>query len=234
MKTSLTNRRRLRFPSLELSSNDHFTADDEDTLSISSLTSELNSGLHYLTSNLGAYFNSRSSSIKRSIDPVISPQESTENGIIINGSLFDEHLIHRTRSSYVLDYSSTSEDLHRLLEEHRLSSSTSCHLDAHMYKLAFIMTLSDWCVDKEILLEYCPSDKEILKDISHYKRFCFPELNPALKNGGQFLHDYSTYVFTRTLSDGQVEYGYCRRIGKNYNQITGFPIVICIGNQNEK
>ena len=230
MKTSVTNRRRLRFPSLEFAANDHFTADDEDTLSINSLTSELNSGLHYLTSNLSSYFNSRSLSNKRSIDPEITPRESTENGVIINGSLFDEHLIHRTRSSYVFDYSNTSGDLNRLLEGCHSSLLNTCHLDAHLYKLAFIMTLSGWYVDRELLLAHCPSDKEILKDITHYKRFCFPELNPALKNGGQVFHDYSTYVFTRTLSNGDVEYGYCRRIGKNYNQITDFPIVICIGN----
>ena len=233
MKTSLSNRRRSRFLSLEFPSNAHSTT-DEDTISISSLTSELNSGLNYLTTNLSAYFNAHSPSMRRLLDPVNIPQEPEENGLTINGSLFDEHLIERTRASYVIDYSNASEDLNRFLEAHIFASSTARQLDAHLYKLAFVITLSDWSVNKELLLSYCPSDKNILKDISHYKGFCFPELNSTLKNNGQTFHDPSTFVFTRTLSNGQVEYGYCRRIRKHHNQITEFPIVICIGKSSEK
>jgi hypothetical protein len=133
------------------------------------------------------------------------------------------------RSSYVIDYSNTPHDLNQFLEGHHLSSKLG-QLDAHLYKLAFIITLSDWYVDKELLLGYYPRDENIFEEISHYKRFCFPELNSLQRNGGQSFNDQSTYVFTRILSNGQVEYGYCRRITKEYNQITRFPIVICIGN----
>lgn len=228
MKSSLSNRRRSRFLSLEYPSNDHTTT-DEDTISINSLTSELNSGLNYLTTNLSAYFNARSPSTRRLIDPVNIPCEPEENGMTINGSLFDEHLIQRTRASHVIDYSHASEELNRFLEAHIFASSTARQLDEHLYKLAFVITLSEWGVNKELLLSCCPLEKNILNEISHYKQFCFPELNSTLKTNGQTFHDPSTYVFTRTLSNGQVEYGYCRRIRKHHNQITEFPIVICIG-----
>ncbi|CAF4445096.1 unnamed protein product, partial [Adineta steineri] len=99
------------------------------------------------------------------------------------------------------------------------------------YKLSFIITLSDWYIDKELLLGYYPhedNEMKILEEISPYKHFCFPELNPKQRNGGQILNDQSTYIFTRTLSDGHMEYGYCRRLTKDSNRITKFPIVICI------
>ncbi len=54
------------------------------------------------------------------------------------------------------------------------------------------------------------------------------ELNANEKNGENLLHETSTYVFTRTNCNGQVEYGYCRRFTYN-KRITKFPVVICIG-----
>ena len=70
----------------------------------------------------------------------------------------------------------------------------------------------------------------VIEQISYYKRFCFPELNSNRKDGGSLTTDSSTYIFTRTNSKGQIEYGYCRRINYDNDQIIEFPIVICIGN----
>ncbi|CAF3541814.1 unnamed protein product [Rotaria sp. Silwood1] len=156
--------------------------------------------------------------------------DSNKSVVIINGSLFDAQLFQPIRSSYIIDYGNTSQDLNRHLEGHNISSKCST-LDAHLFKLAFIITLSDGYVDNEVLVDYCPHNNtnvNILDEISHYKRFCFPELNSKRKSKGQFLNDKSTYVFTRTRSNGQVEYGYCRRLTTNSNQVTKFPIVFCI------
>jgi hypothetical protein len=218
--------------SLDLQSNNN-QPKDNDRISLTNLSIEPTNGLHYLSSNLNTILNYRQTSNKRLINSIIHHKDSNGNGLIINGSLFDGQLFQPTRSSYIIDYSNTPQDLNRFLEGHNLSLTYS-QLDPHLYKLAFIITLSDWYVDKELLLGYYPHDDDnnnvnILEEISHYQRFCFPELNPSQKNGGQILTDQSTYIFTRTLSNGQVEYGYCRRIIKHNNHITKFPIVICIG-----
>jgi hypothetical protein len=69
-----------------------------------------------------------------------------------------------------------------------------------------------------------------MEDISYYKRFCFPEVNSKEKNQGELIYDFSTYIFTRTSSTGQIEYGYCRRIPYENLPAKSFPIAICIGN----
>lgn len=194
--------------------NNNNQAENDDNLSLQNLNIELNNGLYYLNT----YLNSRQTSNKRSI---INHKDSNGNGLIINGLLFDEQLFQPSRSSYIIDYSKTPDDLNRFLQGHNLSS-TLTQIDAHLYKLAFILTLTEWNINKEILLGSYPHDQ--LKDISYYKQFCFPELNLLEKT----TNDQSTYIFTRTLSNGHVEYGYCRRITKYYNQITNFPIVFCI------
>lgn len=199
-------------------SNDNF---DDDDISIASINQELTNGLHNLTS----YLSSRRFSHKRLSNTIINHKDS---GLIANGLLFDKHLFQSTRSSYIIDYSDTPQDLNKFLEGHCQSNTNTKQLDPHLFKLAFILTLSDWYIDKEILLGYYPHEITHLDEISNYKRFCFPELNPLQKNEQLVLQDASTYVFTRILSDGQVEYGYCRRLSKDYNQITKYPIVICL------
>lgn len=209
---------------------DHNQLEDDDDLSLANLNIEFTNSLHNFSSNLNTFLRSRQRSTKPSIT---IPKDSNGNDLIINGSLFDGYLFQPTRSSYIIDYSNTPQDLNRFLEDHHSSSSTYSQLDPHLYKLVFIVTLSEWYVDKELLLGYYPhedNDVNILEEISHYQRFCFPELNPSQPNGGQIFNDQSTYIFTRILSNGQVEYGYCRRVMTNYRQITKFPIVICIGN----
>jgi hypothetical protein len=202
---------------------------DDDTVSRTSINSEIANGLHHLASNINTYLSSRQTSNKNANSfPDIS-RDSRGTGWYVNGVLFDDYLFQPVRSSYVIDYSNTPQDLNRFLEGHHSLLKTG-QLDAHLYKLSFIITLSDWYVDKELLLGYYPREESVFEEISHYKRFCFPELNPLNINGGQSFNDQSTYVFTRILSDGQVEYGYCRRISKEYNHITKYPIVICIGN----
>jgi hypothetical protein len=106
------------------------------------------------------------------------------------------------------------------------------NLDTHLFKLSFVITLSEWDVDKELLLDHYPHEDNkafIMEEISYYKKFCFPEINSKLKNHGNILYDSSTYIFTRTNSYGEVEYGYCRRIPSDNHHVTKFPIVICIG-----
>ena len=205
------------------------TTKDDDTVSTTSINSEIVNGLHSLASNIHTYINSRQQSNKNSNSFPVINRNSRNTGWYINGILFDDQLFQPVRSSYVIDYSNTPQDLNRFLEGHNSLSKTG-QLDAHLYKLSFIVTLSDWHVDKELLLGYYPREDNVFEEISHYKRFCFPELNPSNRNGGQSFNDQSTYVFTRILSDGQVEYGYCRRLAKEFNHITKYPIVICIGN----
>lgn len=153
---------------------------------------------------------------------------------MINTSFFDGHLFQPARSSYILDYNDTPKDLNQFLAGHRMSAESS-QLDPHLFKLSFILTLSDWHKDKEVLLDYCPreeNDESLLREINAYKQLCFPELTSKQKNGGNLINDSSTYVFTRTLSNGQVEYGYCRRMLNDSNQKSQYPIVICIGNDS--
>ena len=230
MKSNHSDRRLQPSYSLDFQSNNKLKGND--TISRTSLNIESSNGLHYLPSNFNTLLNHRQLSNKRLLNSIINHKGLNGNGLIINGSLFDEQLFQPARSSYITDYANTSQDFNRFLEGYNTSSLCS-QLDAHLFKLAFIITLSDWYVDKELLLGYYPHDDNevnILEEISPYKRFCFPELNSKHKNGGQLINDQSTYIFTRTHSNGQVEYGYCRRLTKDYNQITKYPIVICIGN----
>ena len=204
--------------SLDCSSNQN--SQHDDTRSCSSLSIEPSSRSHAPTSHSTTRANRRLSSSKRSFSAVI------------NGSSFDEQLFQAARSSYVTDYANTLYDCNRFLEGHTVTTP-SLQLDTQLYKLAFILTLSEWYADKELLLGYFPHDDnevKILETLSPYKRFCFPELNSNQRNGGQLVNDQLTYVFTRTLSNGQAEYGYCRRLAKEFNQMTKFPLVICIGN----
>ena len=196
---------------------------DRDAISCASFNLEEGSGLNSLSPQL--YLRRKSSANKR-----LSSIELKGNGIIINGSLFDAQLFQTSRSSSILDYREAPQELNRFIQGHCLQTNTS-HLDPHLFKLSFILTLSEWSVDKELLLDYCPQEnaqKHTVEQISHYKNFCFPELNSKVPNGGTLVEELSTYVFTRTNADGLVEYGYCRRITYE-NQITNFPIVICIG-----
>jgi hypothetical protein len=230
MNSNRTDRHLYTSYSLDLpSNNNNNQAKNDDSISITSLNIEPTNRLHYLSSNFHTFFNNRQTSNRRLINSIVNHRDSNGNGLIVNGLLFDGQLFESSRSSYIIDYSNTPQDLNRFLEGHKLSSTCS-QLDEHLYKSVFIITLLDWYVDKELLLGYYPNDINTLEEISHYKRFCFPELNSLHKNGGQIWNDQSTYIFTRTLSNGQVEYGYCRRLMRDYNQITRFPIVICIGN----
>jgi len=207
--------------SLDSKSNDN-KEKDRDAISCASLNIEQNSNLYYVSTNPNTKLNHRRVSINR---------DSNENRLIINGSLFDAELLQPIRSSYILDHNETPKDLNRFIEGHHMKSKSS-QLDPHLFKISFVLTLSEWHVDKELLLDYCPIDDNkthIIEEVSHYKKFCFPELNSKEKNGGTLINEPGTYIFTRTISDGQVEYGYCRRISYN-NQITKFPVVICIGN----
>jgi hypothetical protein len=228
MKSNRNDQRLYSTHSLDLQAN-YKKSNDDDNVSFSSLNLDATNGIHQLSASFSTFLNRRSSSNKQRLSTSII---NNERGQIINGSLFDEQLFQPARSSYIIDYSNTPQDLNRFLEGHNISSTYS-QLDAHLFKLSFIITLSDWCVDKELLLGYCPHEDDqgnILEEISYYKRFCFPEINSKQKNGGQVFTDQSTYIFTRTLSNGQAEYGYCRRLSRDYNQMTKFPIVICIGN----
>ena len=211
--------------SLDRASSEERT--DPDAVSFSSLNMEANTGLHYLP----AHPAHRRPAHKRLTSSVPHCHDSVEHGQRIAGALFDGHLFQPSRSSYILDYTNTPKDLNRFIEGHDITSNSS-HLDPHLFKLAFVLTLSEWNRDKELLLDYCPhedSNERLMEAMIPYKQFCFPELNSRQKDGGTLVHDQSTYVFTRTLSNGHVEYGYCRRIMNSPTQTSRFPIVICIG-----
>ena len=232
MRTSRTDHRLSPTASLNIpiSKSDRKEADN---VSYSSLNLDDSAGLHYLPNHQASSFpNRRRTSSKRGNTTVSTHQESYDHGLIINNSFFDGHLFQPCRSSYILDYNDTPKDLNQFLAGHRTSSESS-QLDPHLFKLAFVLTLSDWQMEKEILLDYCPrdqNDENLIKEINVYKKLCFPELNSKQKNGGTLINDSSTYIFTRTLSNGQVEYGYCRRMMNDSNQKSQYPIVICIGN----
>ncbi|CAF0751177.1 unnamed protein product [Adineta steineri] len=226
MKSNHSNRHVNASYSFDLPSNNNNNSKQDDSISCSSLNIDTTSHLYYLPSHINKLSNHGQTLNKRLLNSIVN----YKNGLIINGSLFDEQLFQPTRSSYVTDYANTPQDCNRFLEGHNRTLTCS-QLDAHLYKLSFIITLSDWYIDKELLLGYYPhedNEMKILEEISPYKHFCFPELNPKQRNGGQMLNDQSTYIFTRTLSDGHMEYGYCRRLTKDSNRITKFPIVICI------
>lgn len=196
---------------------------DRDAISCASFNIEGSSGLNARIPSL--HLRRHSQLTKR-----LSSIDLKGNGIIINGSLFDAQLFQTSRSSYIVDYRETPQELNRFLQGHHTQVKPA-HLDPHLFKLSFILTLSEWHVDKELLLDYCPQENSktnTVEQISHYKNFCFPELNSKVDNGGTLIDDSATYVFTRTNANGQVEYGYCRRITYE-NQITNFPTVMCIG-----
>ena len=232
MRTTRTDH--LLFPTASLDSSAAKTdRKDVDSVSYSSLNFEDHSGLHYLANHqTNTYPNHRRTANRHANTTVSTHQESYDHGLMINTSFFDGHLFQPSRSSYILDYNDTPKDLNQFLAGHRMSAESS-QLDPHLFKLSFILTLSDWHKDKEVLLDYCPreeNDESLLREINAYKQLCFPELNSKQKNGGNLINDSSTYVFTRTLSNGQVEYGYCRRMLNDSNQKSQYPIVICIGN----
>lgn len=195
---------------------------DEDTLSYASVNIHIDSKTRP---------NMRNPSVKRTTNTVNNHNISNGNGLIINGSLFDGQLFQPSRSSYILDYRNTPHDLNTFLEGHDLTLK-SPHLDAHLFKLSFIMTLTEWGVDNELLLDYCPRDDsqlDINQQISFYKKFCFPEITTREDSEKILLNESSTYIFTRTNSSGQVEYGFCRRIMCGNGTVMKFPVVICIG-----
>lgn len=205
---------------------------DLDTQSHSDFTIDPTSKLYYVSgkSNTGS-FNPRRASTKRAAHTVVKDDDSYDHGFMINTSFFDGHLFHSSRSSYILDYKDAPKDLNRFLEGHHMSD-TSSQLDPHLFKLCFILTLSDWNVDKQILLDYFPqgeNDEIIQAEINNYRRFCFPEFHSTEETLTTFNQETSTYIFTRTLADGRVEYGYCRRIIRDAQKRNPFPVVICIG-----
>jgi hypothetical protein len=225
MKANLSDHQLYQTYSLDV--NSHHDEKDRDAISCASFNTEQSSGLYYISPNSVSNSTHRR---RTSSSKYLTSIDLKGNGVILNGSLFDAQLFQPSRSSYILDYNDTPQELNRFLEGHHTKSKTS-HLDAHLFKLSFILTLSEWNVDKELLLDYCPHDDDktrILEEMSYYKRFCFPEINSKEKNGGTLINDSATYIFTRTNSNGQVEYGYCRRITFD-DQITKFPTVICIG-----
>ena len=224
MKANLSDHHLYQTYSLDVDSNPH--GKERDAISCASFTSEQSSGLYYLPPNTtgNSSHRPRAFSTKR-----LTSIDLKGNGVILNGSLFDAQLFQPSRSSYNFDYNDAPQELNRFLEGHHTKSQTS-HLDAHLFKLSFLLTLSEWHVDKELLIDYCPHEEEetrILEEISHYKRLCFPEINSKEKNGGTLINESATYVFTRTNADGRVEYGYCRRVTSD-DPITNFPTVICI------
>jgi hypothetical protein len=224
MRANLSDQQLYKTYSSDLKSNDQ--QKEVDAISFQSLNIEQTPGLHYLSPNSNLTLNHRRPITKR-----LTNIDSDSNGLIINGSLFDRQLFQPLRSSYILDYHETPKDLNRFIEGHHMKVNPS-HLNPHLFKISFILTLSEWQVDKELLLDSCPRGDDqthILEELSCYKKFCFPELHSKEKNGGNLINELATYVFTRTNSKGQYEYGYCRRISYD-NQITKFPIVICLGN----
>lgn len=207
---------------------------DRDAISCHNFNVDQSSGLHYLAPPSNTHIHHRRISTKRLTNAVSIHNDSTGNGSIINGLLFDKQLFQPSSSSYILDYSGTPKDLNRYLEAHKTTSKSSLYLDSHLFKLSFIITLSEWNTNKELLLDCCPHGEDktsIIEEISYYKRFCFPELNAKQKDGGNLIDEPSTYIFARTNSKGQVEYGYCRRVGYDNKPLTEFPVVICIGNK---
>lgn len=207
---------------------------DLDTQSHCDFSVETSPKLHYFNpgkSNTTST-NPRRASIKRVTQTIIKDENTYDHGFMINTSFFDGHLFEPARSSYILDYTDTPKDLNRFLQGHHLSAVTSSHLDPHLFKLSFILTLSEWNIDNDILVDCFPpgeNDEIIRSEIHNYKRFCFPEFHSKEKTNSTWNQDASTYIFTRTLADGKVEYGYCRRISIDSNKKTMDPTVICIG-----
>ena len=199
---------------------------DDDTLSLISLNEEVMIGLDQLASQLDTLLRPRLSTHKRLYNSIVPHKDANRTGWIINGSLFDEQIFQPTRPSCITSYANAPHDLNRFLQGHHMQSDSS-PLDMHLFKLAFALSLSDALIGKELILGSCPHEDHVLEEIQHYKRFCFPELHAD--HHASLLQDSSTYIFTRTLSTGQVEYGYCRRLPKECNRTGAFPVVLCIG-----
>lgn len=198
--------------------------EDEDALSLQSLNEEVMVGMDYLASNLLTLF-------PRHFHPsTVRHQDTHRAGWIINGSFFDEQIFQLACSSSILSYSNTPHDLNQFLQGHHAVASSLSSLNAHLFKLAFILTVSDGSIEKEALIDFYPQEDEIYHEIPNYKRFCFPELK--MHQTTQILHEPSTYVFTRILSNGQVEYGYCRRVTKEHPPRLTTASVICLGMPN--
>lgn len=217
MESYRRHRRFYSSPSIQM----HYTSStsDDDALSLQNLNEEVMVGMDYLASNF-------QSLLQKHFHPTITPYHDAQRiGWIINGSFFDDQIFQSAHSSSIINYSNTPHDLNRFLQGHHTKSNVSS-LNAHLFKLAFVMTLSDRSIDKDAILDFYPQENHIFQDIRNYKHFCFPELN--VEHSSEFLQESSTYIFTRTLSDGQVEFGYCRRLIKDHQSWLTNPTVICI------
>jgi hypothetical protein len=122
---------------------------EHDTTTCTDSNLEQNPGLHYLTSNS----NNRRPTTKRTTHAITPHNESDGNGLVINGKFFDGQLFQPARSSCILDYSDTPKDLNRFIAGHNISSKSS-NLDKNLFKLSFVITLSEWQFDKEHVLDY--------------------------------------------------------------------------------
>lgn len=152
-----------------------------------------------------------------------STDDTYNHGFMINSSFFDGHLFESSRSSYILDYNEAPKDVNRFLQGHQ-----SANLDKHLFKLSFILTLSKNSSEKVAILDYFPRE-ENESEIHSYEQFCFPEVNFNGESLYAFHNEQSSYVFTRILSNGQIEYGFCRRLYPETPDKCRCPIVICIG-----
>lgn len=190
---------------------------DEHTSMSNSLDEEILGSLDCVATNLQTIFQQRFSS------PTIQHRDSRRTGWLINGCFFDDQIFQSNRSSCIFDYDKIPNDITQFIDSGRLKSSGSS-LDLHLFKLAFVLTLSDEKKTKVRVLDYCPYEDSTIKEITHYRYFCFPESNKE-----QLLNEFSTYVFTRTSAKGHVEYGYCRRVNVNCHQTNSTLAVLCIG-----
>ena len=209
-----SHRRHRRFyssPSIQM----HYdpSSAEEDALSLQNLNEEVMVGMDFLTSKYQSLLQ------KHFYQAVTHYQDVNRTGWFINGAFFDEQIFQSAPSP---------QDANRYLQGHQAKSTPSASLNAHLFKLAFVLTLSDCSIEKDAILDFYPQEDHIFQDIRNYKHFCFPELNVG--QASELVHETSTYIFTRTLSDGQMEYGYCRRLTKDHQSWITNPIVICLGN----
>jgi len=218
MESSRRHRRFYSSPSIEMRYNP--SSSDEDALSLHNLNDEMSIGMDFLTSNFQSLIE------KHFYQSIHRYEDVHRTGWIINGSFFDEQIFQSSHSPSILKYSNTPNDLNRFLQGHHVQTISSSSLNAHLFKLAFILTLTDGSIEKEAIIDFYPQENEIFDDIRNYKHFCFPEFH--VERSAEVLHESSTYIFTRTLSDGQIEYGYCRRIAKDHHSRSSNPTVICI------
>jgi hypothetical protein len=193
------------------------TSDDDDVALVMDIDHELMIGLNHLASNISTLFS------KNSNNTNVYYEDANITGWIINGTLFDEQIFQFTRSSCIENCSHALHNYDRYIQNSALRPARSL-LDTHLFKLTFILTLTDALIGKELIINFCPCNDEILQEIQHYQHFCFPELHAEHRT--ELVDDSSTYIFTRTLANGNIEYGFCRRIKSNNHD---YPIVICIG-----